>query len=234
MRNGAAWQFVRIFWGTIVRPGPTFDELAAERSVRWAVVLSAVSLLQGWGNIALHEALGLDWLGTRPLLSDPTFVGGFGYLRVNLHDWVPFFAVVLPLLSLYALVVPAGVAQLVSKLWGGRGSFDQMVLVLAFATGVPGLTIAATSEWLFSVPMDLLSGHPYWWVAAMKGEFGPIVATVWNAYVIAVYSVLQGVWVIGLGSLAIRRVQRTPVWAAVLTMLVSYASWMAIVTTLVR
>lgn len=166
-------QSIRMFWGTIVRPGATFDEVAGERTVRWAVALAGVSLLQGWGNMALHAALGLDWLGTRPLLSDPTFVGAFGHLQVDRAHWVPVFAGLLPLLGLYGLVIVPGVAQLLSKLWGGQGSFEQMVTVLTFATGVPALTIGATSEWLFSVPMSLLSGHDYWWVEAMEGAFGP-------------------------------------------------------------
>lgn len=227
-------RFLHVFWGTIVRPGPTFRQLAAEGTVRWAVVLAGVSLLQGWGNIVLHEVVGLDWLGTRPMLSSPTFVGGFGHLRVGLDHWVPIFAGLLPLLGLYDLAIVPGVAQLMSKLWNGRGSFEQMVAVLTFATGVPALTVGATSEWLFSVPMSLLFGHDYWWVAAMQGEFGPIVSVVWNAYVIGIYATLQYAWAIALGSLAIQRVQRIPLWAAIATMLVSFGTWMVIVTTFVR
>lgn len=227
-------QFVRYFWGTIARPRATFEALAAERTVRWAVVLAAASLLQGWGNIALHAALGFDWLGTRPMLTDPTYVGGFGHLRVGLDHWVPVFAALLPLLGLFELVIMPGVAQLMSKLWDGRGSFEQMVATLTFATGVPALVIGSTSEWLFSVPMDLLSGHDYWWVAAMQGELGPVVAAVWNAYVIGIYSTVRYGWAIALGSVAIRRIQKVPTWAAILTMLASFATWMVIVTTFVR
>jgi hypothetical protein len=227
-------QFVRYWWGTIARPGATFEALAAERTPRWAILLAAVSLLQGWGNIVLHAAFGLDWLGTRPMLTDPTYVGGFGHLRMTLEHWVPVFAALLPLLGLFNLVIVPGIAQLMSRLWDGRGSFEQMVTVLTFATGVPALTIGATSEWLFSAPMSLLSGHDYWWVAAMAGEFGPVVGTVWNAYVIGIYATLQYAWAMALGSLAIRRVQKVPLWAAVVTMLVSFGTWMVIVTTFVR
>jgi hypothetical protein len=227
-------QFVRYCWGTITHPGATFEALAAEGSLCWAILLAAVSLLQGWGNMALHAALGLDWLGTRPILTDPTYVGGFGQLKVGLDHWVPIFAALLPLLGLFNLVIVPGVAQLMSKLWDGQGSFEQMVVVLTFATGVPALSIGATSEWLFSVPMSLLSGHAYWWVAAMEGEFGPLVGTVWNAYVIGVYATLQYAWAIALGSMAIRRVQRIPLWAATATMLASFGTWMVIVTTFVR
>jgi hypothetical protein len=109
-----------------------------------------------------------------------------------------------------------------------------MVAVLTFATGVPALTIGATSEWLFSVPMSLLSGHDYWWVAAMEGEFGPVVSTVWNRYVIGIYATLQYAWAIALGSLAIERVQKIPQWAAIVIMVVSFSVWMVIVSTFVR
>jgi hypothetical protein len=227
-------QFAHYWWGTIARPGATFEALAAGRSPRWAIILAAVSLLQGWGNMALHAAFGLDWLGTRQILSNPTFVGGFGHLRIDLASWVPIFAALLPLLGLLQLVIMPGIAQLMSRLWEGHGSFEQTVAVLTFATGVPALTIGAASEWLFSVPMSLLSGHDYWWVAAMEGDFGPVVAVAWNGYVIGVYATLQYTWAIALGSLAIRRIQKVPLWAATVIMSVSFGAWMVIVTTFVR
>lgn len=46
---------------------------------------------------------------------------------------------------------------------------------MTFAIVVPEMVIAAASEWLFSVPMELLTGHPYWWNPAMLGGFGPLV-----------------------------------------------------------
>jgi len=115
-------QFIRYFWGTIRRPGPTLEALASEPTVRWALVaasLVAASLgpLQVWGNMALHAALGLDWLGTRPHLAEPTFVGAFGYLRIGLADWVPIFAALMPLFFLLNLVIMPGIAQLMSKIW---------------------------------------------------------------------------------------------------------------------
>jgi len=215
-------QLIRYFWGTIVHPYATFEALAAERTVRWAVMLACLPVLQVWGNMALHAVLSLDWLGTRPMLSDPTFVGGFGHLRIGLAHWVPVFAALMPLLSLFNLVITPGVAQLMSKLWRGQGSFEQMVNTLAFATIVPNMVIAATSEWLFTAPMNLLSGHKYWWVMAMQGEFGPTIGVIWNFYVIGVYVILQYAWAIRLGSIAIHRIQRIPMWAAVLSMTVSF------------
>ncbi len=227
-------QFIRYFWGTIRRPGPTFDALASERTVRWALVAASLGTLQVWGNMALHAAFGLDWLGTRPDLAEPTFVGGFGYLRIGLANWVPIFAALMPLFFLLNLVIMPGIAQLMSKIWGGQGTFEQTLNAIAFAAAVPGIVIGATSEWLFGVPIDLLSGHGYWWTAAMHGEFGPAVAAMWNFYVIGVYSTFQYGWIIALSAIAIRRIKRIPVWAAILTSLVGFAVYILIASVFVR
>ncbi len=140
----------------------------------------------------------------------------------------------MPLLALLSLVLYAGVAHLMSKLWGGQGTFEQMVNTLTFASVVPNIVVAGTSEWVFSVPMDLLTGQPYWWITAMRGEFGPVVSAVWNFYVSGVYIGLQWVWIIALGSIAIRRIQHIPTWAAILTMLVTFAFSMSLSSVFVR
>jgi len=109
-----------------------------------------------------------------------------------------------------------------------------MVNVLAFAAGVPSIVIGAASEWVFGVPIDLLSGHGYWWTAAMHGEFGPGVATIWHSHVIGVYSAFQNGWIVALSAIAIRRIQRIPVWAAILTSLVGFAVYIMIASVFVR
>ena len=90
-------------------------------------MLACLPVLQAWGNMALHTASGLDRPGTRPMLTDPTFVGGFGYLRVGLAHWVTAFAGLMPLLTLLSPVLVPGTAQLMSRLWRGQGDFEQMV-----------------------------------------------------------------------------------------------------------
>lgn len=236
-RHGAGREaFVRRFlqyaWGMIAHPGATIPALAAEHSIRWAVALEALSVLQVWGNMLLFAAFGYSWLGTRPLLLDPTYVGGFGYLRIPADQWGAAFAVLLPVLALFGLVVVPGVAQLVSKLWGGQGTFEQMVNVLTFAF-VPSVAIGWLSEWLTGVPLNLLTGHPYFYAAAMQGEFGPTVAVLWTAYATLVY-VIPWAWGIVLGVTGIRRVQRIPLWAASVTMLLGFAASLLITTTFVR
>jgi len=225
------WRYIG---GMVVRPRATLDRLAAESTIRWAVLLQALGLLIGWGNVALFALAGQDWLGTKPLLQDPAVITLFGHLRVPLEHYVPFFVVMLPLLLLVGLVLPAAVVQLLSKIWGGRGTFEQMVNTLVFSLGVPELLLASTAELLGSVPANLLSGHPYWWVAAMNGEFGPVVGFLWNFYVIGIYATAQYLWAIALGTIAIRRVQKIPWWAAILTMTIALALWILLVSTLVR
>jgi hypothetical protein len=225
---------MRHFWHTIVRPRAAFDALAAEPTVRWGIAAAALPVLQVWGNVALHTILGLDWLGTAPYLPDPTFVGGYGHWQVELADWVPVFVALMPLIILLDLLVYAGLAQLMGRLWRGQGTFEQMFNTLTFATVVPNMVIGGISEWVFSAPMSLITGHPYWWNAAMQGEFGPVVGATWNVYVMGVYIGAQWVWTITLGSMAIRRVQRIPAWAAVATMLAGFAVATFLSTVFVR
>lgn len=213
--------FIAYFWGVIVHPRATFDALAAERTVRWGIPAAFLGTFQVWGNMALHAVFGLNWLGSKPLLADPTFVAGFGYWRVNAADFLPVFAALMPLVSLFGLLVTAGLAHLMSKLWGGHGAFEQMVNTLSFAGAVPMIALGATTEWIFGVPISRLTGEPYWWVDAMQGKFG-IISTIWNIYMWGVYFGLNWVWGIALGSLAIRRVQKIPPWAAVITMVFAF------------
>jgi hypothetical protein len=214
--------FIHYFWGAIVHPRATFDALAEQQSVRWGIAASFLGVFQVWGNMALHAAFGQDWLGTRELLADPTLVAGFGHWRVDLAGYIPVLAILMPFLALLGLVVSAGAGHLLSKLWGGGGRFEQMLNTLAFAFAVPNIVIGATSEWVFGVPVALLTGHRYWWTAAMAGEFGAISA-IWNGYFWGVYLGLQYIWIVVLGYLAIRRVQRIPPWGAATVSLVVFA-----------
>lgn len=227
-------QFLTFFWGTIARPRKTFDTLAAETTIRPAVIAVCLPVLSVWGNILLFAAFGFDWLGTRNDLPEPTFVAGYGLLQVGLEYWVPIFAALMLLLSLFSLILVPGTAHMFSKLWGGQGTFEQTVNVMAFATVVPNVVIGAASEWVFGVPVNLISGHPYWWTAAMQGEFGQTASIIWNVYVLGFYIGVQWLWMIVLGAVAIRRVQRIPVWASILIMVIVLAIWQFIGSIFVR
>lgn len=220
-------QFLGYIWGMIVRPRTTLDELAQQTSIRPAVMLVIFVQLLAWLNWLIYTLFGQDWLGTRRELADPTYVGFFGHLPVVVEDYVPiFFFVVGPFLALLGLVVVPGLAQVLSKLWRGQGTFEQMVNTLGYAQ-IPSLLIQTflTDMVIAGVPANLLTGHPYAFTAAMNGEFGPFWVTVYWIYIIGIYIVGTGLWIVFLGAMAIHRVQRIPWWAATFIMLFCYILW---------
>ncbi len=220
-------KFFGYIWGTVVHPKATFDELAQQSSIRPAVMLVLLVQLLGWLNWLLYTIFGYDWLGTRRELPDPTYVGFFGRLPVGVEHYVPIFLwVVGPLLALLGPVVVPGLAHVLSKLWRGQGTFEQMVNTLGYAQ-VPSLLIQSflNDMVIGGVPANLLAGHPYAFTAAMNGEFGPQWSTLFWVYMIGIYIIGTGLWILTLGTIAIRRVQRIPWWAAALIMLFAYVLW---------
>jgi hypothetical protein len=225
-------QFLRYCWGIFTHPRTTFDALAAEKSVRWGFAAAFLGTFEVWGNIALNAIFGYDWLGTRGILTDPTLVGGFGHWRVNLSEYLPVLVILMPIMALMGLCVTCGIAQLMSKIWRGQGTFEQMVNALSFAA-VPAVVIATVTEWIFGVPIALLTGERYWWTDAMAGKFG-IVSIIWNIYFWGVYITLQYVATLTLGSMAIRRIQKIPAWAAVVTMVTAFVFTMFLDSFIIR
>ena len=225
--GGVLRKFLGYFWGMLTRPKTTLDELAGQTSIWPAVMLAGLSLVLTWLNLLLFIIFRQDWLGTRRDLLDPTYVGFFGHLPVGLEDYVPIFHLVItPLLSLLGLAILPGLVQVLSKLWHGQGTYEQMVNTLAYAQAPSILIRTILNDMLLGgVPANLLTGHPYAFSGAMNGEFGPAVAAIWWAYMLGVYIVGIDLWIVTLGTVAIRRVQRIPWWAAALVMLFAYLVW---------
>ena len=226
------------FWGMIARPRATVDRLAQLTGIPPAVMLTTASLVIGRLNWLLFALSGQDWLGTRRELLDPTYVGFFGQLRVGTAHYVPIFTwLISPLLALLGLAVMPGLAHVLSKLWRGQGTYEQMVNTLVYTQAPSILVLGVINDMLLGgVPANLIARHPYAFTAAMggefgpaagqdAGEFGPAASTLWWVYMIGVYIVGVDLWVVVLGTLAIRRVQRVPCWAAALIMLVVYVLW---------
>lgn len=220
--------FFGYVWGMIVHPKETLDRLAGETSVRFAIFLVVLAFLLSLLNLLLYSLLGYDWLGTRRELPDPTYVGFFGRLAVGTENYVTIFNFVLnPILSLIELIFIPGLAQFLSKLWKGKGTFEQMVNTIVFAVGVPSIVISSILNDLIlaGVLPNVLTGHPYAFTAAQTGEFGPWIQGVWWIYMIGIYILLKDTWSVFLGALAIWRVQRIPGWAAAIIMLFGYLVW---------
>lgn len=217
-------KLIGYIWGVIVHPKATFDELAQLTSIRYAVTATVLVYLLQYLNLVLFTAFGYDWLGTRRELSDPTFVGFFGRMPIKVEDYLPvFFFVMMPLLVLLAPVIVPGLAQVLSKIWRGRGTFEQMVNTLGFAQAPAALFAVFVNDMILGgVPTNLITGHPYAFTAAMNGEFGAMWSTIVWAYMFGIYIFGMGLWTIILGTIAIRRIQHIPGWAAALIMTFSY------------
>ena len=221
---GKCWAY---FWGMILRPRSTLEELAGEQSIRPAVFLTIFVLLLCWLNWLIFILGGYDWLGTRGDLMNPTYVGFFGQLRVDLENYVSIFHFLIsPMLSLVGLAVMPGLAQVLSKLWGGQATFEQMVNTLIYAQAPSILFRSVINDMLLAgVPANLLAHNPYAFSAAMNGQFGPVIQTLWWVYTIGFYIITLDVWIVILGAIAIQRTQRIPWWAATLIMVFGYTIW---------
>jgi hypothetical protein len=190
-------------------------------------MLMLLTQLLAYLNFLLYSIFGYDWLGTRRELPDPTYVGFFGRLAVGTEHYVLiFFFVIGPLLVLLELVVVPGLAHVLSKIWRGQGTFEQMINTLMFAQ-VPSLLIQTffNDMILAGLPLNLLTGHPYAFTAVMNGEFGVLWSTIIWVYMIGVYILGTGLWVVVLGTIAIQRIQRIPLWAAAAIMTFTYIFW---------
>lgn len=210
-------------WGTIRHPGPTFAELAGERHI----LTGALPILVYFGLALVHgllrNAIHGQQIGSEPMLADPTFVGGFGYLRLSAEayrrGWATVFvAVMLPTMWIAA----GGFAYVLSRLWGGKGSFEANLNTIGFAIFVPWLVIQSTSEIIFGIPFNLMFDTAFWWVEAMMGVYGPTVALVWNIFVIGIYSTLTYLWSILLAAAAVRKTNGVSTPAALLTAVISF------------
>ena len=226
-------QVLHYFWGTVRRPSVTFAALAEKQSL----FIGAAPMLAYMGLALVHnliQALLFGELGTRPLLADPTFVGGFGYLRITLQEYLVWGSVFWVVLNPLLWVVLAGAAQVLARLWRGQGSFEANLNCLGYAFFVPLILIQSTSEWLFTIPPNLIVGTKFWWVEAMSGVYGPAVALVWNLFTIGIYSVATYTWILMLMVLAIRRTQGLGRLPATVTAVVPFVLALFLFATFVR
>ena len=154
-------------------------------------------------------------------------MGFFGHLRVGTENYIPIFQFIIsPLPALLGLAILPGVAQVPSKLWRGQGTFEQMTNTLTYSMAPSILVRSVVNDMLLGgVPANLVAGHLYALAAAMNGEFGPVMAMVFWINMLGIYILGFDLWVVILGTIAIRRVQRIPWWAAALIMLFAYLLW---------
>jgi hypothetical protein len=169
------------------------------------------------------------------MLPEIVFVGGFGYLVLDQEAYrsgwgFAFILIILPIMWILA----AGVTQVFSRLWKGKGSFETGLMTASYAIFVPWVLIQSTSEIIFGVPINLLTGTRFFWAEAMLGVFGLQVALIWNAFVYGIYSALTYSWSIALLAIAIRRTQDLDWFKSIFTAIVTFFSVVFLFSIFVR
>lgn len=226
------WQ---AFWGTLLHPSRTFAALAQETNLLVGAAPFLIWLVLASLNGLLRTAFHGAQIGTEPMLNKIVFVGGFGYLVLDQEAYrsgwgMAFILILLPIMWILA----AGVAQLFSKIWKGKGSFESGLMTVSYAIFVPWVLIQSTSEIIFGVPINLLTGTKFFWAEAMIGEFGPQVALIWNAFVYGIYSTLTYGWSIALLAIAVRHTQGLNWPKSIITAMVTFFAVVFLFSVFVR
>ena len=214
------WQ---AFWGTLLHPSRTFRELSQETNLLVGAAPFLIWLALAFFNSLLRTAFHGPQIGTEPMLNKIVFVGGFGYLVLDQEAYrsgwgTAFILIILPIMWILA----AGIVQVFSRHWKGKGSFENGLMPVSYAIFVPWVLIQSTSEIIFGVPINLLTGTKFFWAEAMIGEFGPQVTLIWNAFVYGIYSTLTYGWSIALLAIAVQRTQGLSWPKSIITAIIAF------------
>jgi len=222
-RPSAARRTWQAFWGTILHPSRTFGVLSQETSLLVGAAPFLIWLVLALLNSLLRTVVHGPQIGTEVMLPEIVFIGGIGYLVLDQETYLAgwgfaFILIILPVMWILA----AGIAQLFSYIWKGKGSFESGLMTLSFAIFVPWVLIQSTSEIIFGVPINLLMGTKFSWAEAMIGQFGSRVALIWYTFVYGIYSTLTYAWSITLLAIAVRRTHDLSWPKSIITAIVAF------------
>lgn len=214
------WRAGQYFLGVILYPTSTFEHLVREQNM----LVAAAPVLVYFVLTLLHNLVRVVLLslqtGVQTLLSEPAFVGGFGNLRLSQGDYWQGWGTAFIILGIpLTWILLAAVAQVMGRLAGGHGSFESGLATLSYACFIPWILIQSTSEILFSLPLNFITGAENFSASAMAGEFGPIVALFWNTFIIGIYWITTYTWSLVLITIAVRQNHRLAFLPAFMTAL---------------
>jgi len=184
-------QFWLYCWGTIAHPSNTFKDITGERS-KVTYGFAAVMLLSILYSVSVFIGFikGLTLIGYEPFLRIPT---------ESYYLWQTFFTIPVGLIG---WILFAGSAHLLSRSFGGRGTFEDNLAVLGF----PFILMLPLS-WFPEIIVTLFV--PDWWGTPT-----------WNT----IDFILIGVsttWFLIVSIIALRQAQNLPLGRTVFTALVS-------------
>lgn len=201
--------FGQYYLGTLLRPRPTFDALMRDpRRVQfgaWAMVINAVLYTLVYVFLAIGGGAPSSF---KPFLDVPADV----YYQYNRWFLFP---------SMFGCwILAAGVAQLLGKFFGGKGTFEDNLSALGFATG-----IASLASLLHDLPETFIGAIGLldlrWYDAQLNSP------TIWRL-VLCIFYGLYGVLFVVLYPKAIGAAQRLKAGPAILLGLLSFVVYQGV------
>jgi hypothetical protein len=204
--GGKLRSFKDYYLGTVLRPRETFDALVSdERRVQFGIIAIAVSV-QLYVLLYIFLSLGDNAFSSlRPWLSIPA---------ASFHHYNDFF---LAPSMFICWILAAGVAQLSSRAWSGKGTFEDMLSVLGFA-----ISIGCLPALLIDLPESALGAAGI--IDFEKVEAALSSRTVWHEIVMVLYflSITWSAVLFCVGVRSVQRIRRVPAMLAGLFAYVIY------------
>lgn len=198
--------FIDYYLGTIWRPRATFDALAADqRCLRFGITALAITV-QLYALVYVFLSMGGDPpAAVRPWLTVPAA----SYYHFNGFYLAPSL--------LICWLLAAGVAQLLSRVFSGSGSFEDMLGVMGL-----GMSIACLPVLLIELPTSLLGA-----VGAIRlAQFEQTLSSPgpWHELAMLLYS-LSVTWTAVLFCIGVHSAQRIRRGPAIVTGMAAYLAY---------
>jgi len=215
--------------GMLLHPKQTGKELAADTRLKpVATFVIAFGLLQSL--MFLNSYLKQDYPPPQEVLDVWVEHWGEGvmlpFFNVPAESYRGFQAAILLPFCLAIWMLMGGTARLLAHLFGGKHSYETYLRV----TGFTFFTI-----WLIAAFLDFLYSSVFieFTLNGLRGEYGPLVDGLLQAFMPLEYTILYGLAAINI-TLATQEIEGFPWWKAALIGVAAFAWPMALVSSVVR
>ena len=206
--------FLNYLLGTAIRPNNTFSRLVSDSK----------RILHSFGAILLIGVLyTLTVIGLAVVRADISAQAWVSIPADGYYFWEIFFAMPVVILG---WIMAAGVAQLLSKIFGGSGTFEGTLSVLGFAVTIP-MFVTWIPETVGTIL--ILSGamrHKDWLELTSTPGF-------WQVFGLA-YQLVAVAWYAFLFPVAIAQCQKLRWWRAIIVGVVTLALFGLVMFTFIR
>lgn len=201
--------FAHYYFGTIFRPGRTFEGLVAHRrSLAFGALAVAINALL-YTLVYIFLTMG----GGAPSAFVP-------WLAIPVEEYYFYNRFMLAPSMFMGWILAAGLAQLLSRPLGGRGRFEDMLAVFGF-----GISVACLASLLHDLPDSFLGAIGLLDLRAYEVALNT--PTIWRAILLTLYG-LSGIWfgvLFTKGVIAAQRLRPAP---AIVVGLVSYFAYQGV------